>query len=193
MGSNDHRIKVTKMLIRRAFTDLLRQKPIQSITVKELCQAAGINRGPFYAHYTDLYDLLHGMEDEMMADVRAALQEMLGEEPADPAPLRVTAGLFRCLKENADLCTVTLGPYGDKALAKRLLNIGSEYYMEAYRRYFTKATARELEYYYVYASAGVVGLLEKWLADGMAASPEEMAAMVEQMMVYGVGFLRREK
>lgn len=63
------------------------------------------------------------------------------------------------------------GPYGDKAFAKRLLNIGSEYYMEAYRRYFTQATARELEYYYVYVSAGVMGLLEKWLADGMTASP----------------------
>lgn len=181
------------MLIRRAFTSLLRQKPIQSITVKELCQEAGINRGTFYAHYTDLYDLLQGMEEEMMADVRGALQEMMAEEPGNPAPMRLTAGLFRCLKENADLCTVTLGPYGDKAFAKRLLNIGSEYYMEAYRRYFTQATARELEYYYVYVSAGVMGLLEKWLADGMTASPEEMAIMVEKMMVYGVGFLRQDK
>ena len=193
MRENDHRIKVTKMLIRRAFTRLLRQKPIQSITVKELCQEAGINRGTFYAHYTDLYDLLQGMEEEMMADVRGALQEMMAEEPGNPAPMRLTAGLFRCLKENADLCTVTLGPYGDKAFAKRLLNIGSEYYMEAYRRYFTQATARELEYYYVYVSAGVMGLLEKWLADGMTASPEEMAVMVEKMMVYGVGFLRQDK
>lgn len=65
--------------------------------------------------------------------------------------------------------------------------------MEAYRRYFTQATARELEYYYVYVSVGVMGLLEKWLADGMTASPEEMAIMVEKMMVYGVGFLRQDK
>ena len=38
-----------------------------------------------------------------------------------------------------------------------------------------------------------MGLLEKWLADGMTASPEEMAVMVEKMMVYGVGFLRQDK
>lgn len=38
------------MLIRRAFTTLLRQKPIQSISVKELCELAEINRGTFYAH-----------------------------------------------------------------------------------------------------------------------------------------------
>ena len=179
MQGVDHRVRVTKMLIRRAFTDLLRRKPIQSITVKELCQEAGINRGTFYAHYTDLYDLLRGMEEEMMEDVRAALQEMFGDSQKAPAPMGVTAGLFRCLRENADLCTVTLGPYGDKEYARRLLNIGWEYYMESYRRYFTQATSRELEYYYVYASAGVVGLLEKWMAEGMALTPEEWEDMTE--------------
>lgn len=45
---SDHRTRVTKMLIRRAFTDLLRSKPIQSITIRELCERAGINRGTFY-------------------------------------------------------------------------------------------------------------------------------------------------
>ena len=46
----DHRTRVTKLLIRKAFTQLLNEKPIQSISVKELCMQAGINRGTFYAH-----------------------------------------------------------------------------------------------------------------------------------------------
>ena len=50
--TEDHRSRVTKLLLRRAFTDLLEQKPIQSISVKELCERAGINRGTFYSHYT---------------------------------------------------------------------------------------------------------------------------------------------
>ena len=69
MGERDHRIRVTKMLIRRALTDLLRQKPIQSISIKELCETAGINRGTFYAHYTDIYDLRKQIEDDMLAYV----------------------------------------------------------------------------------------------------------------------------
>ena len=47
MKTTDHRTRVTKMLIRKAFTDLLKQKPIQSISIKELCESAGINRGTF--------------------------------------------------------------------------------------------------------------------------------------------------
>ena len=41
----DHRTRVTRMLIRRAFMELLKKKPIQSISIKELCETAGINRG----------------------------------------------------------------------------------------------------------------------------------------------------
>ena len=44
MEKLDHRSRVTRMLIRRAFTDLLGQKPIESISVKELCAAAGETR-----------------------------------------------------------------------------------------------------------------------------------------------------
>lgn len=116
MKKNDHRTRVTKMLIRRAFTDLLRQKPIQSITVKSLCDAAGINRGTFYAHYDDIYDLLHKVESEMMQDLETVLKPLLDMEAADLTHLRITTEIFRCLRDNADICTVTLGPYGDKSL-----------------------------------------------------------------------------
>ena len=65
MPGKDHRTRVTKMLIRRAFTDLLRVKPVQSISIKELCEKAGVNRGTFYAHYASVHDLLMQMEDEI--------------------------------------------------------------------------------------------------------------------------------
>ena len=45
--TNNRRTRVTRLLIRRAFTELLRKKPIQDISVKELCERAGINRGTF--------------------------------------------------------------------------------------------------------------------------------------------------
>ena len=69
---NDHRTRVTKILIRKAFTDLLKKKPIQSISIKELCEAAQINRGTFYTHYADIYDLLEKMEEEMMEESAGA-------------------------------------------------------------------------------------------------------------------------
>ncbi len=192
MKTSDHRVRVTKMLIRRAFTDLLRQKPIQSISIKELCTAAGINRGTFYAHYTDIYDLRNKLEEEMMTDFQEALRPLLEISEKDLTPLKITTGIFQCLKENADVCTITLGPYGDREFAARLISLGREKYVESYKRFFRDATAKQLEYYYAFVSAGCIGLLERWLAEGLASSAEEMADMAEKIMMHGIGFLQTD-
>lgn len=188
----DHRARVTTMLIRRAFTELLRQKPLQSISVKELCLRAGIHRGTFYAHYTDMMALLRSMEEELLAEFQQALAPLLEENGSTLAPVTITAEIFRCLRNNADICAVTLGEYGDKEFALRLINLGRERCVESYTRYFATATPKQLEYFYAFVSAGCIGLLEKWFADGMVASAQEMAEITESMIVYGMGFLRNE-
>lgn len=190
MAKTDQRTRLTKMLIRKAFTGLLKEKPVQSISVKELCEHAGINRGTFYAHYADIYDLLKQIEEEMMKDFMAALQPLLDSVSGDLTFSRITAETFRCLIENADLCAVTLGKYGDKEFASRLLNIGREKCMESYMRLFSGATPAQIEYYYTFVSAGCIGLLEKWIADGMTASAEEVASIAESLMMKGIEFLR---
>lgn len=187
---DDHRTRVTKMLIRHAFTELLRQKPIQSISIKELCETAGINRGTFYAHYTDIYDLLHRMEEEMLADFQRALEPLLATDSDGLTPVKITTGIFQCLKDNADVCAVTLGDYGDKAFALRLMNLGREKCVETYLKFFADATPKQIEYFYAFVSAGCIGLLQKWLSEGMASSAEEVAAMAENIMMYGMGALR---
>ena len=75
----DQRVRVTRMLIRRSFLELLKQKPIQNISVREICEDAGINRGTFYSHYTDIYDLLHKIEEEMLRDFESALSPLLSD------------------------------------------------------------------------------------------------------------------
>ncbi len=185
----DHRVRVTNMLIRRALMELLKQKPLQSISIKELCEKAEINRGTFYAHYTDLYDLLAKVEADMTEDLMHALEPLLNEDSGDQTYLKITAGVFRCLKENADICTVTLGPYGDKNFAARLINMGRERCIEKYTAYFSHADRKQIDYFYAFVSAGCIGLLEKWLAEGMSTSAEEIAEITENIMMQGIQFL----
>ncbi len=190
--ANDHRTRVTKMLIRKALTDLLRQKPIHSISVKELCETAGINRGTFYTHYMDLYDLLVKMENDMLEDFQLALAPLL-EQSQELTPVKITAGIFQCLKDNADICAVTLGDYGDKAFALKLISIGREKCLEAYSKYFASASPKQIEYFYAFASAGCIGLMQKWIAEGMVTSAEEIAQVAENIMMHGMGFLKNRQ
>lgn len=41
-----------------AFIELLEKKDFAYITVKEICEKAGVNRSAFYPHYETLNDLL---------------------------------------------------------------------------------------------------------------------------------------
>ena len=188
----DHRTRVTKMLIRRALTELLQKKPIQSISITELCQRAGINRGTFYAHYTDLYDLLRQMEEELLADFQKALEPLLRDRSVALTPAQVTSGIFQCLQDNAEICTITLGDYGDKSFAQRLLDLGQERCMEIYSKAFPGATPKMIADFYTFVSAGCMGLLTKWLSGGMSVSAEELASIAERIMTHGMGYLRAE-
>ena len=58
---------------------LLLEKDLSSITVRELTDLADVNRGTFYTHYRDLYDMLEQMEQEMFQE----LEDMLDSYASD--------------------------------------------------------------------------------------------------------------
>lgn len=55
--------------IKEAFLTLYTEKPIEKISVKLLTETAGINRGTFYDHYLDIYDLRDQIENEFISQV----------------------------------------------------------------------------------------------------------------------------
>lgn len=187
---SQQRSQFSRDLIRQAFTGLLQQKPIQRISVRELCQKAGVNRSTFYAHYQDIYDLLEKLEAEMVEDFQRALAPLLDTQEECLSPLQITTGIYQCLKDNADVCTVTLGENGDKDFALRLLSLGRESCLRAYSQQFPEATRQQLEYFYAFASGGHMGLLRRWAREGMATPAEEMAKMAEHIMLHGMEFLQ---
>ena len=53
MPKENRRVKMTKMLLNESFLKFLAEKPLARITVKEICEDAGVNRSTYYAHFTD--------------------------------------------------------------------------------------------------------------------------------------------
>lgn len=51
MKSPDTRVQFTRNALKEAMLTLMKEKPVGRMTVKELCETAGINRGTFYLHY----------------------------------------------------------------------------------------------------------------------------------------------
>ena len=84
----DLRIQKSKQAIVDAFLTLRARKPLEKITVRELCDKAMVNRSTFYAHYKDVYDLADRLEEQ-------AVQEILAAIPHPEAALQDTARFTR--------------------------------------------------------------------------------------------------
>lgn len=61
--------------LKAAFIDLLHKYDFNDVTVQQITDLGDINRGTFYTHYLDKYDLLDKMEDEHVDIVRNFIKE----------------------------------------------------------------------------------------------------------------------
>lgn len=68
MNEMDLRVIKTRESIEQAFLDLLRKKPVDKITIVELAREARINKGTFYLHFKDIFDLYHKTIEKQMAN-----------------------------------------------------------------------------------------------------------------------------
>ena len=63
----------SRKLIIAALADLLQEKPLDKITVTEVVNRAGINRGTFSAHYTDIPDVINSLIQQTFSRIRQIL------------------------------------------------------------------------------------------------------------------------
>mgnify|MGYP002232716980 CR=1 FL=1 len=84
-GKMDLRIEKTERGIKNAFIELRSRKPLEKITVKELCESARINKSTFYAHYKDIYDFVRcdGRRSSTVDCEQYPASEYLLEHPAE--------------------------------------------------------------------------------------------------------------
>ena len=62
----------TKKAIKETFIELLEERPLNKITVKDIVEACGINRNSFYYHYQDLPALLEEIIEERLQMLMSA-------------------------------------------------------------------------------------------------------------------------
>ncbi len=71
----------TALKMDEAFLELLSKKDLAYITVKEICEKAGVNRSTFYLHYETLGDLLSEsveyMNGKFLSYMKPEFQELL--------------------------------------------------------------------------------------------------------------------
>ena len=166
---NNSRRKASRRSIEAAFVRLLQQKPMDEITVSEICKLAEVNRSTFYANYLDIYDLVDNVQLTMEQMV---LQDVYSAEAEDMGSHIHFVRLFRHIAENRVFYTT----YFKLGLDARFQVMEYNLQLEAVGRQVP--LSRELEYHVEFFRNGLNAIIKKWLNDGCPESPEEMAELI---------------
>lgn len=77
MRKQPERTLRTRNKIIDAFWELYREKAIEKISINSIMQATGMNRGTFYEYFTDIYELLDTVEEELLNDMMAQIKKYI--------------------------------------------------------------------------------------------------------------------
>ena len=126
----DRRVRKTKSQLRSCLSILLETKKIQNITVKELAQMADINRGTFYLHYKDVYDLLEHIQKDLLTDFEAILTNIA---PETDNLLPFVEALFDFIYQNRDMSKIFLHDDLDAGFSTEIRNKLRECILNLYK------------------------------------------------------------
>ncbi len=72
----DPRTRKTKRAIRNAFAQLLSEKDMDEITVRDIAELAEINRKTFYRYYSGIYQVIDEIEDDIVQSFESVLGDI---------------------------------------------------------------------------------------------------------------------
>ncbi len=191
---NNRKVKYTKMVLRQSILELMKDKNINKISVKDICEKADINRGTFYAHYSSPYDLLEKIEDELIIIISETLADYRGgEEKTEKSTFNVIYRIIDCITENIDICKVLLSENGDAEFLKKILYIAKERCISEWEKTLNCEDKSLLENLFSFVSNGSIGIIQRWIKDSMLENPKDIAVIIDLMVNYGLSaFFKNE-
>ena len=166
---------------------LLKNKPISNITIKEICEQADINRSTFYSHFSSQYDLLNAIEEEFIEDMVSTLNQynFSKEEEA----LMMTEKILEYIAMKSDVCQILLSENSDIHFQKKGMLITQEFIFNNWITH-SQVDRETIEYINIFVVSGSIYVIKNWLENGMDKSPREMAEIINNFINRGLSDLR---
>lgn len=165
--SAQHQKQVTDSLLK-----LMERMPYESISVTQLCQAAGISRRVFYHLFSNKTGALHALIDHKILSI-----------DRDDRDFSTDALRFFCYWKEQKKFLDALHDSGlsNLLLERMISNVLAEDYDILYwlRRKGWASNSKEV---IIFTLCGIMGLVYSWYQDDFQKPPQEMAALMEQIV-----------
>lgn len=180
--AEDRRVKRTKRVLRECLFNLLEEKSIDEITVKELTEAADVNRSTFYFYYNDINDMMMQIQNEIFEvfeeSVMSAEGKFITTEDFRDYILRF---LLFC-KEYEKICKFVISNDPNNFLSKKIKKALLTKIPDSEKVFPEDEPKRYLT---CFGLSAMWETVIQWMYDGMKVEPEKMAQFLSQAYFYG--------
>src|SRR5699024_2281906 len=175
----------TKENIKKAFIKLIKDKGFDSLTVSDLAREANINRGTFYLHYLDKYDLLDQLEKDVIEDLEEILltnsELEKTDDPIELIPYEKILEALYYIKEDYHFIEALAGDGGDPNFIQNIENVISEMIQSKIEETDNQLRSEDYlpaDYAEKIFLSSVVTIIDLWIEKGTYESPEQIARII---------------
>ncbi|MBP5660947.1 MAG: TetR family transcriptional regulator C-terminal domain-containing protein [Lachnospiraceae bacterium] len=176
----DSRIRYTKFRIKIAFFELLKNCPVDKMTVKGICDIAMVNRATFYKYYDSAADLMEKIEAEMLDSLEEQIKRV------DLTNLRANFTIIlKDIHDNVGNYKLLFEKSGDGRFRDRFFALFYNRNMEVIDTYFPDMGPVDRHWLYYFIAEGLIGIMKAWMAEDCREPIENvvgfMAALIDTM------------
>lgn len=175
---NNKQFQGSDIRMKQAMLELMNTTPFHKITVRLICSKAGVNRSTFYAHYTDIYDMIGQMERNLQ---KKLMDHYLALEEVIPLSRQSFLTFLAFIREHRDFYRIAL-----KARQEFPIRQGLEpLWEQVVRPYCQKAgitAENEMMYYFVGFQAAFTMILRRWVEQDCAEDEEKMTQIIQNII-----------
>lgn len=170
MKNEDTRVQYTRKVLKDALLKILKAKSISKVTIKELCEEAGLNRGTFYLHYNEPNDVLREIEGDFVREKLAFFDPYMKNDNPDQL-----AKLFGTIMQNPDLSLILFGTNGAPQFTERIETLVQDSVLNDWQIEFPNYSRDDLTYVFEFVFPGAMRLILNWLSGDTKLSAKEFA------------------
>ena len=186
--------KKTKKLIQQSFLEILETQSFDTIKISDITNKANINRGTFYLHFEDKYDLLDKMEMQLFEELGSHIDELQStysfNQSFEKTQIDLAMTLFSFIQMHAQMLRIFLSGHGRagfhfrfrEAVTKKVHNNLAE--NEGIKQYLNVP----LDYFLAFITSAFLGLIEQWLYNNLDKTPEQLT----QIYINTIQFIKQK-
>ncbi len=180
MKEDSRRVRMTKTLLHKGLIEALRSKPLDKITVTEICDYADVNRSTYYSYFSDPFDQIVQYERSIGESIREQLEEALQDDMSTQEKcFTLFSSALKELGKIKDEFKVLVSGKVDLSIIKEILNDFWEPVFFETRGSFDDLDITD-QYRFFYSASGCFMMISNWFTDdsGKSISAEELANML---------------